>query len=95
MRSSSPTAIATDPLVGEIVLLLRRIVYAPDDRLNAETRLTDLGMDSLDLVEAGLELEALLGRELPDAALTQVRTVGDLARCFGQTTPRVGLSLAA
>ena len=43
----------------------------------------DLGADSLDLVEAGLELEALIGRDLPECALAEARTVGDLARCFG------------
>ncbi len=95
MRDDQPEDHAEDTLVGEIVLLLRRIVYAPEGGLTAETRLADLGMDSLDLVEAGLELEALLGRDLADAALSQVRTVADLARCFGGHQRRPGLSLAA
>lgn len=88
------TAVA-DPVVGEIVLLLRRIVYAPDGSITPETRLADLGLDSLDLMEAGLELEALLGRDLPDMALRDARTVGDLASCFAAPGPRRKLSLAA
>lgn len=84
-----------DPLVGEIVLLLRRIVYAPDGSITPETPLTDLGLDSLDLIEAGLELEALVGRDLPEGALRAVATVGDLARCFGSPATQAGLLLAA
>ena len=95
MRSSQTNAAASDPLVGEIVLLLRKIVYAPDGSITPQTRLADLGMDSLDLIEAGLELEALLGRDLPEDALRNVETVGDVARCFGEQAARRGLSLAA
>jgi len=84
-----------DPLVGEIVLLLRKVIYAPDGSISANTRLEDLGLDSLDLIEAGLELEALLGRDIAENALQEARTVGDLARCFGETPARRGLSLAA
>lgn len=86
---------ATDPMVGEIVLLLRKVIYAPEGSISADTRLEDLGLDSLDLIEAGLELEALVGRDIVDSALQDVRTVGDLARCFGNSAPRHGLSLAA
>lgn len=86
---------AADPLVGEIILLLRKVIYAPEGSLCADTRLEDLGLDSLDLVEAGLELEALLGRDIADSALLDARTVGDLARCFEAPAARRGLSLAA
>jgi acyl carrier protein len=83
MRSGTVDSQSSDPLVGELVLLLRRIVYAPEGSITPQTLLTDLGMDSLDLVEAGLELESLIGRDLPEYALAEARTVGDLARCFG------------
>jgi acyl carrier protein len=96
MRASDSDSPVTDAMVGEIVMLLRKVIYAPEGSMTAETRLTDLGMDSLDLIEAGLELEALLGRDLPENALTEARTIGDLARCFGDVRPaRAGLSLAA
>lgn len=93
---SSPTDSGNpDPLVGEIVLLLRKIVYAPEGSITMQTRLADLGLDSLDLIEAGLELEALLGRDLPESALSEARTVGDLAQCFGSAVPGHKPSLAA
>jgi len=95
MPASPSESRPVDPMVGEIVLLLRKVIYAPDASISVDTRLEDLGLDSLDLIEAGLELEALLGRNLPENALQDARTVGDLARCFGPVPPRRGLSLAA
>ncbi len=95
MRSSPAEARHPDPLVGEIVLLLRKIVYAPDGSITPHTRLDELGMDSLDLIEAGLELEALLGRDMPEDALRNVQTVGDIARCFERAGAAHRLSLAA
>ncbi len=95
MRSSQTDAHAPDPLVGEIVVLLRKIVYAPEGSITAATRLGDLGLDSLDLIEAGLELEALLGHDLPEDALREVLTVGDLARSFGTIEGVRSLPLAA
>ncbi len=86
---------AGDPMLGEIVLLLRKVIYAPDGSVTAETPLEDLGLDSLDLLEAALELEALLGRDIADMALRQVRTVGDLARCFGEPDMPRSVLLAA
>ena len=88
MRSGTADSQSSDPLVGELVLLLRRIVYAPEGSITPETLLTELGMDSLDLVEAGLELESLIGQDLPEDALAEARTVGDLARCFGTAIGR-------
>ncbi len=90
---AAPTA-AADPVLGEIVLLLRRIVYAPAGSITPETELHDLGLDSLDLVEVGLELEGLLGREIAVEALRDVRTVADLARHVAPPPP-AGLSRAA
>ncbi len=95
MRSSQTDARDCDPLAGEIVVLLRKIVYAPDGSITPQTRLAELGLDSLDLIEAGLELEALLGRDLPEDALRDVETVGDLAQWFAEPPARRGLSLAA
>ncbi len=95
MGSDETNAVRSDPLVGEIVQLLRKIVYAPDGSITPQTRLADLGLDSLDLIEAGLELEALLGRDLPEDALRDVETVGDVARCFGDEAAQRRLSLAA
>ena len=85
----------TRDLVGDIIALVRRLVYAPDRGLTAETRLADLGLDSLDMVEAGLELEAMMGQDLPDGAFGSVTTIGDLAAWASGSRPAPLLSLAA
>jgi acyl carrier protein len=41
----------------------------------------DLGMDSLDLLSLAIEAQARFGIEIGDAALANVRTVGDFQRC--------------
>jgi acyl carrier protein len=70
--------------VGDIVRLLRTVLHLPSATLTADTRIDALGLDSLDLVEAALELEAIVGRELPDGALAEARTVGELARLLAE-----------
>jgi len=81
-----------DAKIADCIAALHRIIYLPEGSLTAQSRLADLGLDSLDLMEAALELEALLGRDLPDAALAAARTVGDLADCLALPPP---LALAA
>jgi acyl carrier protein len=82
-----------DSLVADCVAILRQIVYLPEGAITEQTRLADLGLDSLDMMEAALELEAALGRELPDGAMINARSVGDLAACLAGGAP--ALSLAA
>lgn len=88
---------AADATVDEILRLLRAVIYAPEGRISAETRLEDLGLDSLDLFEAGLEIEEMLGRDAAAAAaaLHDVRTVGDFARCFAAPPAGTPIPLAA
>jgi acyl carrier protein len=94
MLSNSPDVAVSDALLGQVVALLRTLVYAPHSSVTAETMLVDLGMDSLDLVEVGLELEAAIGCDLPDGALAHALTVGDLARCFASGAPGQVVALA-
>jgi acyl carrier protein len=82
----------SDALVADLVATLRKIIYLPDGNITAQTPLADLGLDSLDLLEASLELEAAMGREMPDGVLFDVRTVGDVA---ARLAGRPLLSLAA
>jgi acyl carrier protein len=44
----------------------------------ADTDITDLGMDSMQLMEFVAEAEDALGIRIPDAELQDVRTVSDL-----------------
>ena len=81
-------------LVAEIVALVQQLVYARDSNINAQTRFADLDLDSLDIVEAGLELEAIVGCDLPDGAFASMTTIGDLAGwATGRgTTPQLSLA---
>ncbi|MFI3251373.1 MAG: acyl carrier protein [Eubacteriales bacterium] len=51
---------------------------APDE-VTMEARLVeDLGADSLDAVELNMAIEDAFDVEIPDAALAELKTVGDL-----------------
>ena len=43
-----------------------------------ETTFDDLGIDSLETVEIMMELEDEFGIEIPDEAIEEIKTVGDL-----------------
>lgn len=85
----------TEAVVAVIIGMLRKIIYEPGTAITAQTMVVELGLDSLDLMEVGLELEAVMGRELPDGVLFTLRTIGDLADCFAARSPAARLSLAA
>lgn len=49
------------------------------DQVTLEARLIeDLGADSLDAVELNMAIEDAFGVEIPDTALAELKTVGDL-----------------
>lgn len=50
--------------------------------LNAKTALSELNLDSLELIESLFELENHYGKTLSNAELASLTTVGDLARAF-------------
>jgi acyl carrier protein len=84
----------TDALTMRIIAVLRDVLYIPEQRFCPAMPLADLDLDSLDLVEAGLELEAMFGCPLPTAGLGAARTVGELAACLAGQPPRPALALA-
>ncbi len=62
--------------VNEIIVATRA---CNADDVTMEASLTEtLGADSLDAVELQLALEDSLGVSIPDDALTQMKTVGDI-----------------
>jgi acyl carrier protein len=74
----------TDTLTAQIITALANSLYLPPGSMTAQTPIADLGLDSLDMVEAVLELEVMLGRTLSDADLVRAQTIGDLvAGCTG------------
>jgi acyl carrier protein len=63
-----------------------RVCDLPPERVTPETRLDDLGVDSLAIAEIIVEVEMQLDRELPVHVLRQldrVTTVGDVAAALG------------
>ena len=63
--------------------LIKRIVSelldVPEDELTEETDLVeDLQADSLDLLELVMAFEAEYGQKLPDEALREIKTIGDI-----------------
>jgi hypothetical protein len=80
MRVTDP-----DAEVAEITAVLRKFIYAPERAITARTLLADLG----------LELEAVIGHELPNNAMFVTRTVSDLAACFSGRWLSPPLSLVA
>lgn len=83
-------------LTSNIVAMLCKMLYASDCNITADTALADLGLDSLDLVEAGLELEAIVGHDMPDSILYDgACTIGELAASFAGRPAARHLSLAA
>lgn len=62
-------------------LLGDRIAYCPiaPEEMRDETELVDgLGMDSMEKIEIAISLEEVFAIEISDAALDEVKTVGDL-----------------
>lgn len=48
--------------------------------LNEDNKLSDLGLDSLDLVEVMLEIEEVLGVEFDSEEIQEVSTLGDVLK---------------
>lgn len=58
-------------------VLADKLVLEPD-MIRPEEKLTDLGADSLDLVEIVMELETLFNISIPDMEMDNIITVQDI-----------------
>lgn len=68
-----------DRIFGHVCALLNNTGEMPlDTDLSANTELAALGLDSLKLIEIVYELETEYSVDADEAALAQLRTVGDL-----------------
>lgn len=68
-----------DEMYHTVTGVLVRIAGVPVDRLEPDTRLDALGLDSLAMLEVGLALQKELGVEIDDADVAGAQTVSDLA----------------
>jgi acyl carrier protein len=73
-----------EQLLRRIQSLLDRFATGKHSLINANTRLKDLGADSLDLVELVMELEEELNLNIADDEAEAFDTVGDLIRLLLQ-----------
>lgn len=65
----------------KVVEILAKQLSTDKTKIKPETNiLTDLGADSLDLVEVLMSLEDEFGVSIPDEAIPEIKTVGDLVK---------------
>ncbi len=65
----------------KVVEILSKQLRVEKDKINAETNIaSDLGADSLDLVEILMSLEEEFNISIPDEAIPGIVTVGDLVK---------------
>ena len=63
----------------KIKQMLAEQLDADEDEMNMDTNIaTDLGADSLDVVQLLSEIEAEFDIEIPDEEIENIRTIGDL-----------------
>ena len=61
--------------------ILAKQLSTDKTKIKPETNiLTDLGADSLDLVEVLMSLEEEFGISIPDEVIPEIKTVGDLVK---------------
>ena len=65
----------------KVIEILSKQLRVEKDKINAETNIaSDLGADSLDLVEILMSLEEEFNISIPDEAIPGIVTVGDLVK---------------
>lgn len=65
--------------------IIARLSKTDASALSADTALSDLPIDSLDLFTVVSEMEEALGGSVSDDALGEMKTLGDLASHFDPT----------
>jgi acyl carrier protein len=72
-------------ILSDVIAAIRHALCLPDTPISAATRFAeDLGLDSLDLVEVAMELEARFQVELPDDFGERCRSVAQIAGYLSQ-----------
>ena len=65
----------------KVIEILSNQLRVESEKINAQTNIaTDLGADSLDLVEVLMSLEDEFNISIPDEAIPTIVTVGDLVK---------------
>ena len=88
------TGIETADTLNKVRALLQERYGIDEHKVEMDTELTALGLDSLSLVEYAFDLEKSLQITLTDLP-HKLATIGDLVRYVDQVRRRTGTSLAA
>lgn len=70
-----------------IIELLAREMKIPADGIKLDTKLSDLGIDSLKAIVILSELEELFKIEIPNEAMESIVTVGDIVAKVDEFRP--------
>lgn len=70
----------------KLVAIVRNEKDVPDDKLTADTLLTDAGIDSLDSLTILFSIEEQFGISIPDDRARAMKTFGDMADIVEQLT---------
>lgn len=62
-----------------VVEVIARHARAPRDRITADGRLIDYGVDSVRAQQIVIDLEAAFGFEIPDRDVIDLETIGEIA----------------
>jgi acyl carrier protein len=90
-----------DIILGKVIDLVRETLYLPGEEITSNTDLKqDFGLDSLDVLQAFLDLEAEFGFEFAHKDAWECSSLGDLAAYIGHQLPNRaavtgGLTIAA
>ncbi len=63
----------------KVITIISNVTGIPKESINEDSNLlTDLNLESLDLVTLIAELESEIGKEIPDKDIKEIQTVGDI-----------------
>jgi acyl carrier protein len=88
--TSAPVVIShrADEIISNVIAILREHFCMPADQLVSAMDLSDdLGLDSLDLMRALIDMEELFVTSFPDDAAARFRTVADIANFVAVARP--------
>ncbi len=68
----------SDPITAKVIAAVVSVKNIPAETVTSESQLTELGFDSLDVINLLFELEEAFNVSIPDDEARRVRTVSDI-----------------
>ena len=65
---------------GQVEAIIAEVAEVPLDSIKRETRLAELGIDSLDALRIVAAVEKMLQTEIPEESIGKVETVDDILK---------------